>query len=135
MKKNLKLTVFMVVLCAVSALNVKVVLDTDHSSDLAMTSLAAISQSRSGEGSSGEGGSDKGDISLDCTTITTDVYTQEANCMVCGLKHVVSEWETRNCNRGVFSFCYPGYIVTYYDCERNPESVTDNTDISTCSIF
>lgn len=39
MKKNLKLIVFTAVLCAVSALNVKVVLDTKHSSDLAMTSL------------------------------------------------------------------------------------------------
>ena len=57
MKKNLKLIVFTVVLCAVSALNVKVVLDTEHSSDLAMTSLAAIGEGNSGEGGSGEGGS------------------------------------------------------------------------------
>lgn len=60
MKKNLKLIVFTVVLCAVSALNVKVVLDTEHSSDLAMTSLAAIGEGGSGEGTSegnsGEGG-------------------------------------------------------------------------------
>jgi len=34
MKKNLKLIVFTAVLCAVSALNVKVVLDTEHSGDL-----------------------------------------------------------------------------------------------------
>lgn len=57
MKKNLKLIVFTVVLCAVSALNVKVVLDTEHSGDLAMTSLAAIGEGNSGEGGSGEGGS------------------------------------------------------------------------------
>lgn len=57
MKKSLKLIVFTVVLCAVSALNVKVVLDTEHSSDLAMTSLAAIGEGNSGEGGSGEGGS------------------------------------------------------------------------------
>lgn len=65
MKKNLKLIVFTVVLCAVSALNVKVVLDTEHSSDLAMTSLAAIGEgnsgeSKPGEGNSGEGGSSEG---------------------------------------------------------------------------
>lgn len=56
MKKNLKLIVFTVVLCAVSALNVKVVLDTEHSGDLAMTSLAAIGEGGSGEGGSGEDG-------------------------------------------------------------------------------
>ena len=44
MKKNLKLIVFTAVLCAVSALNVKVVLDIEHFSDLAMTSLAAIGE-------------------------------------------------------------------------------------------
>lgn len=60
MKKNLKLIVFTVVLCAVSALNVKVVLDTEHSSDLAMTSLAAIGEGGSGEGGSGEGNSGEG---------------------------------------------------------------------------
>ena len=65
MKKNLKLIVFTVVLCAVSALNVKVVLDTEHSGDLAMTSLAAIGEgnsgeSKPGEGNSGEGGSGEG---------------------------------------------------------------------------
>ncbi len=54
MKKNLKLIVFAIVLCAVSALNVKIMLDTEYSSDLLMTSLAAI-----GEGNwDGEGGGD-----------------------------------------------------------------------------
>lgn len=56
MKKNLKLIVFAVVLCAVSALNVKVVLDTEHSGDLALTSLAAIGEGNSGEGGEGGGG-------------------------------------------------------------------------------
>ena len=60
MKKNLKLIVFTVVLCAVSALNVKVVLDTEHFSDLAMTSLAAIGEGNSGESKPGEGGSSEG---------------------------------------------------------------------------
>lgn len=60
MKKNLKLIVFTAVLCAVSALNVKVVLDTEHSGDLAMTSLAAIGEGNSGESKPGEGGSSEG---------------------------------------------------------------------------
>ena len=39
MKKNLKLIVFTIVLCAVSILNVKVMLDIDYSNDLLMTSF------------------------------------------------------------------------------------------------
>lgn len=47
MKKNLKLIVFTIVLCAVSILNVKVMLDIDYSNDLLMTSLVSVSR---GEG-------------------------------------------------------------------------------------
>lgn len=63
MKKNLKLIVFTVVLCAVSALNVKVVLDTEHSGDLTMTSLAAIGEGGSSEGGGGENGGGSGENS------------------------------------------------------------------------
>ena len=132
MKKNLKLIVFTVVLCAVSALNVKVVLDTEHSSDLAMTSLAAIGEGNSGEGNSGEG---SGGISWNCTTITTDVYCQTGHCQSCGREHIVSKWETKDCNRGALSFCYPGYVTTYYTCRGEVDSTTNMTSMSTCSVF
>lgn len=132
MKKNLKLIVFTVVLCAVSALNVKVVLDTEHSSDLAMTSLAAIGEGGNGEGNSGEG---SGGISWNCTTITTDVYCQTGHCQSCGREHIVSKWETKDCNRGALSFCYPGYVTTYYTCRGEVDSTTNMTSMSTCSVF
>lgn len=143
MKKNLKLIVFTVVLCAVSALNVKVVLDTEHSGDLAMTSLAAIGEgnsgeSKPGEGNSGEGGSGEGGsggISWNCTTITTDVYCQTGHCQSCGREHIVSKWETKDCNRGALSFCYPGYVTTYYTCRGEVYSTTNMTSMSTCSVF
>lgn len=137
MKKNLKLIVFTVVLCAVSALNVKVVLDTEHSSDLAMTSLAAIGEGNSGEGNSGEGNSGEGSggISWNCTTITTDVYCQTGHCQSCGREHIVSKWETKDCNRGALSFCYPGYVTTYYTCRGEVDSTTNMTSMSTCSVF
>lgn len=137
MKKNLKLIVFTVVLCAVSALNVKVVLDTEHSSDLAMTSLAAIGEGNSGEGGNGEGNSGEGSggISWNCTTITTDVYCQTGHCQSCGREHIVSKWETKDCNRGALSFCYPGYVTTYYTCRGEVDSTTNMTSMSTCSVF
>lgn len=56
MKKNLKWVAFVVAVSAVSALNVKVMLSTNHADDLAMTSLAAIGESGAWEwGESGEG--------------------------------------------------------------------------------
>lgn len=127
MKKNLKLIVFAIVLCAVSVLNVKVMLNTEHSSDLLMTSLSAISKGYSGDGESGSGG-----ITWNCMTITTDVYNQTVDCQMCGYTHVASVWETKECNRGTFSFCYPGYTTTYYNCQGEVDSVSDMTSTSTC---
>lgn len=57
MRENLELTVLLAVLYVVSALNIKVILYTDHSNDLPMPSLAAIGEGNSGESGSGEGGS------------------------------------------------------------------------------
>ena len=73
MKKNLKLIVFTIVLCAVSILNVKVMLDIDYSNDLLMTSLVSVSR--------GEGDPDGGDDDGTCRTdITGDVYTRLSWC-------------------------------------------------------
>ncbi len=58
MRKNLKLIAFAIGVCAVSALNVKVMLNAEHADDLAMTTLAAIGEGNPGEsGEGGEGGS------------------------------------------------------------------------------
>ncbi|SHI32219.1 hypothetical protein [Bacteroides stercorirosoris] len=110
MKKNLKLIVFTVVLCAVSALNVKVVLDTEHSSDLAMTSLAAIGEGGSGEGGSGEGGNDQ----TPCHTFTVgDVSMQDCR----GIKMYARVTITYTCEGKKLGSCSDGVEYYFYDCE------------------
>ena len=59
MRENLELTVLLAVLYVVSALNIKVILYTDHSNDLPMPSLAAIGEGNSGESGSNNNGSGK----------------------------------------------------------------------------
>ena len=124
MKKNLKLIVFTVVLCAVSALNVKVVLDTEHSGDLAMTSLAAIGEGNSGEGNSGEGGSggsgeggEHGGGGNDygpCGTNTTgDVSMQDCR----GVKIYARVAITYTCEGQGLGICSDGVEYYFYDCE------------------
>lgn len=49
MKKNLKLYVFAGIVCAVSVLNVTIMLNTERASDTSMTSLAAIGEGEPGE--------------------------------------------------------------------------------------
>ena len=99
-------------------------------------------EGNSGEGNSGEGGNGEGNsgegsggISWNCTTITTDVYCQTGHCQSCGREHIVSKWETKDCNRGALSFCYPGYVTTYYTCRGEVDSTTNMTSMSTCSVF
>lgn len=126
--KTIALTI---VLGAVAALNVKVVLDTNKSYDLTMANIEAIS------GEHGDGGESESGGKLICTTITTDSYVQctTSTCMQCGRSHRVSQWDTRACNKGVLSFCYPGYIVTYYNCDQTEDYKSERTNQSTCSIF
>lgn len=93
MKKKLKLIVFTIVLCAISALNVKVMLSTEHSSDLLMTSLAAIGEgnpSEGGEGNKGESGESGGN---DSWWNRKDYICKEVtcNCIIYEYKAQVSE--------------------------------------------
>ncbi|WP_330941829.1 hypothetical protein [Bacteroides sp. MSB163] len=110
MKKNLKLIVFAVVLCAVSALNVKVVLDTEHSGDLALTSLAAIGEGNSGEGGEGGGGDDYGPCG---TNITGDVSMQDCR----GVKMYARVTITYTCEGQGLGICSDGVEYYFYDCE------------------
>lgn len=110
MKKNLKLIVFAVVLCAVSALNVKVVLDTEHSGDLALTSLAAIGEGNSGEGGEGGGGDDYGPCG---TNITGDVSMQDCR----GVKMYARVTITYTCEGQGLVICSDGVEYYFYDCE------------------
>ncbi len=103
MKKNLKLIVFAIVLCAVSVLNVKVMLNTEHSSDLLMTSLASMGQSNSTE----EGGGS-------CTTDTTgDVTMQDCR----GVKMYNRVTITYTCQGNGLGICDDGVEYYFYDCE------------------
>lgn len=131
MKKQSRVISMAIVLGAVAALNVKIVLDTNRSYDLTMANIEAVS------GEHGDGGESESGGKLICTTETTNVTIQmtSSTCMLCGKAHKVSEWSTRSCNKGVLSFCYPGYITTYYKCDGTIDSQNDRTEQSTCSIF
>lgn len=113
MKKNLKLIVFAVVLCAVSALNVKVVLDTEHSGDLALTSLAAIGEGNSGEGGEGGEGGGGDDYGPCGTNITGDVSMQDCR----GVKMYARVTITYTCEGQGLGICSDGVEYYFYDCE------------------
>ena len=59
---------------------------------------------------------------------TEDCYDDNGN----RLRKISQRTETRVCNSGWFSFCYPGEIFTSYDCD-GLEKVSDNTERSSCS--
>mgnify|MGYP006972016249 CR=1 FL=1 len=96
--------------CAVSALNVKVVLDTEHSGDLALTSLAAIGEGNSGEGGEGGGGDDNGPCG---TNITGDVSMQDCR----GVKMYARVTITYTCEGQGLGICSDGVEYYFYDCE------------------
>ena len=128
MKKQVKSVALASVLWVVAVSKVKIMLKTTRSHDLTLVNIEAIS----GEHEEGEGGN-----FWNCLTMTTYVEVQMVNgeCMGCGKNHKVSEWHTRECNKGLFSNCYPGYYVYYFDCEGKQCGFTDRTDISGCSFF
>lgn len=139
MVKQIQIVAFAIIVIAVTALNVNTVLDSNRSYDLNMTTIAAISGENDGDNESGGesggdiGGESGGDIQWNCSTITIDTYIQKSFCMLCNKEHVDSEWVTRDCNDGVFTYCYPGYIVSYYDCHNKIISTHDHTDFSGCN--
>jgi hypothetical protein len=96
----------------------------DKVSLLALANVDALAQSEGG------GGSD-----WFCSTYTSNVteeYTEDCYDNNNNRVRKISErYETRLCNSGLLSFCYPGEIYTSFDCEGN-SSVTDNTERSTC---
>ena len=106
MKKNLKLIVFTIVLCAVSILNVKVMLDIDYSNDLLMTSLVSVSR--------GEGDPDGGDDDGTCRTdITGDMSIQDCR----GVKKNGRATITYKCEGKGLGLCDDGVEYYFYDCE------------------
>lgn len=135
MVKQIQIVAFAIIVIAVTALNVNTVLDSNRSYDLNMTTIAAISGGEDG-GDSGEGGDvggeSGGDITWSCSTQSSFVDVQKGFCMSCNNEHIISIWDTRVCNDGVLTWCYPGYIVTYYDCNGKVTNVFDDTSMSGC---
>jgi hypothetical protein len=74
------------------------------------------------------------DLSLNCITLLTLTDNFWWDCQECGRHFKNTVCETYECNDGIFSFCYPGYTITYYDCvcHGGGTTVNDFTEISTC---
>lgn len=125
MRKNLKLIACMIVLCVVSVLNVKVMLGTERSGDLAMTSLAAIGKGKSIEGGSGESG-DKQDP---CYTSTTgDVTMQDCR----GITMYARVTITYTCEGKDLGVCEDGVEYYYYDCEGEMIKHSEDIALKSC---
>ena len=118
MKKKVKLVVLITLMVIAAVFNATKALNKNRSLDVNIANVTAI-------GNDG--------VEWNCTTLTTDVYTQYGDCMVCGRTHKTSEWHTRECNSGLFSWCYPGYITIYYDCNGNEDERRDMTEMSGCN--
>lgn len=149
MVKQVQIVAFAIIVIAVTAFNVSTVLDSNRSYDLSTTTIAAISGGEDG-GDSGEGGDvdgeggdvdgeggdvdgeSGGDISLNCITVSQDIYYESGSCMLCNTEHIVSVWDTKVCNDGILTWCYPGYITTYLDCAGKTTGIFDNTNMSSC---
>lgn len=105
LKQNMKAIVFSVAVCAVSVLNVQIMLDSEHPGDMAATTLAAV-----GEGGSGESG-ESGQI---CShTVTTS--ESEQDCY--GKKMRARITIDFKCTGQGFGACEDGAIYHFFDCE------------------
>lgn len=126
MRKNLKLAVFSVVLCAVSALNVKMMLDTEHFGDLSLISLAAIGEGGSSEGSSGENSGDNNQTP--CHTVTNASVSMQ-DCS--GVQMYARITITYTCEGKKLGLCNEGVEYYFYDCEgsmiKNSEYITSKS--------
>lgn len=118
MKRKWKIVAFALAIIAATVTNVTEVLTQNQT--LSMNAVNVVST-----------GNDN--VEWNCTTISTDNFVEYADCMVCGRYHRVSEWDTRSCNSGVFTWCYPGYIVKYYNCNNTVERTVDMTETSGCN--
>ena len=107
---------------AIIAINVSLNLKrTDHSSLLALANVEALASAESGGG-----------WTWRCSTYTLESYDELQYCDELGYQKVHKRWETRACNNGLLSFCYPGYRVNYYDCNGTIYRTLDMTEMSTC---
>jgi hypothetical protein len=112
-------------IAAVAAWNVSV--KSQPSYKLSDTMLANLEALAAGENAGSDG------WTWNCSTYTSETYDQTTYEYECGRSFVSSHWETRSCNNGILTWCYPGYITTYYNCDGTVSSVNDRTYISGCN--
>lgn len=119
-KKTIKAVLFAAVV-AVVGYNVYETQLEEPMSEIALANVEALaSDSEMGEG-------------LACQTVTVDDYAEYAYCIPCCRNHIRVRVETKECDNGIFSFCYPGYVSSYYDCDGTIYRTLDNTSMSTCN--
>lgn len=101
----------MIVVCAVSALNVKVMLNSEHAEDMATTTLAAIGEGTPGE--SGESGESGGGDSGPCrTTMAGSIEWQDCD----GLSMIARQTVNYKCAGKGSGTCKEGTEYTFFDC-------------------
>jgi hypothetical protein len=123
MKKKIIGGLLVLAIAAVAAFNMNLNLAQESNmSPLALANVEALAQN---ENSGGNGSH------WNCTTYTSDSYTEYFYCDGKYTKRVTVD--TRNCNSGMLSWCYPGYISTYYNCDGSVSSTLNNTNMSGCN--
>ncbi|MFV0418721.1 MAG: NVEALA domain-containing protein [Dysgonomonas sp.] len=121
MKKKIIGGIVVFIIATVTVFN----LNMSNSHDLDSTTLRLINIEALAESES------SGSRPWNCSTYTSDTHTESFYCDGRYTKRV--SVATRECNNGLLSWCYPGYISTYYDCYGNVSSTLDMTNISGCS--
>lgn len=122
MKKQIFGAVVVVAVAVAAMINVNLN-KVSNIGDLAFVNVEALAED--------EGGG----VTWVCSTYTSETIYNNAWCpeIQKDVKH--TKTEVRNCNRGVLTWCYPGYLTTYYNCDGSQNKFVDDTDMSACPII
>ena len=106
MKKKILSGVFALALLATAGFGVQKSMKSNVGlSDLALANVEALAQNE--DGGSGE---------FWCSTYDQYVDNYESYCSETGRYVIRVKYTSRACNNGKVSFCYPGQVNYYYDC-------------------
>jgi hypothetical protein len=120
MKKTYLVSIAILAIVAVAAFNVNLNSQSDKLSAMTLANLEALAQ-----------GESDGGLTWKCLSIVIDTYEQSSYSYECGRYYLSAKSITYDCNNGIWSFCYPGYVTTYYNCDGSVSSINDQTSIST----
>jgi hypothetical protein len=130
--KKVVLSIGAAAIIVLAAINVNIALKSEGISKSIMANIVALADSEN-PGSGENGGGNGGGISFFCTTYTSETNVLSSHSAYsCKDKPYCVE-SIKQCNNGVFSWCYPGSIQTYYDCSGVQTGQVDNTYISGCN--